>query len=135
MMRIVLMAAAAALALAGCAVPQEQEPSAPASEPAASAPAETSAPGAEPSAAAPAEKKTVPIVDFTFKPAEVTVPVGTTVEWVQKDDSLHTVDFEDGEKSGDMEKGATYTRTFDKPGRYPYLCFYHPRMTGVVTVQ
>ncbi len=76
----------------------------------------------------------VRIVDFTFEPANITVPVGTTVVWTQLDQSTHTVDFEDGEKSGDMAKGDTYKRTFDKPGKYPYVCFYHPRMTGTVTV-
>lgn len=76
----------------------------------------------------------VQIVDFTFEPANITVPVGTTMVWTQLDQSTHTVDFDDGTTSGDLAKGDTYQRTFDKPGKYPYVCFYHPKMTGTVTV-
>ncbi len=82
----------------------------------------------------PAGTTRVRIVDFTYQPGNITVPVGTTVVWTQLDQSTHTVDFEDGTTSGDMAKGDTYKRTFDKPGKYPYVCFYHPRMTGTVTV-
>lgn len=38
--------------------------------------------------------------------------------------------------SGNIAEGQTYTLTFPKPGKYPYLCIYHfPVMTGVVVVQ
>lgn len=100
------------LALAGCASDQE-----------AASPADEQAPA-------------VDVVDFAFEPEEISVPVGTTVEWTYTEDgsSRHTVTFDDGEASGDLDPGDTYTRTFDAPGAYPYVCFYHPNMTGTVTV-
>lgn len=77
----------------------------------------------------------VDVVDFAFEPDDVTVPVGTTVEWTYTDgSSKHTVTFDDGEESGDLESGDTYARTFDEAGAYAYVCFYHPHMTGAVTV-
>jgi plastocyanin len=80
------------------------------------------------------EEATIEIVDFAFQPETLEVPAGTTVEWVQLDSSRHTVDFEDGERSGDLAEGATYQRTFDEPGEHPYVCFFHPRMTATVVV-
>ncbi|SNR64436.1 Plastocyanin [Haloechinothrix alba] len=89
----------------------------------------------EPASPAPGGKsETVEIVDFAFATEDIEVAAGTTVTWLQQDDSLHTVDFDDGESSGDLETGESYSRTFDEPGEYPYDCFYHPRMTGTVTV-
>lgn len=127
---------AAAAALTACAVEEQ---------PANEQPGTTAEPTTGPSEAEPTESEAdgsgkaadekVDIVDFVFQPGEITVPVGSTVTWTQQDASLHTVDFDDGEKSGDMPDGDTYSRTFDKPGSYPYICFYHPRMTGTVTVE
>lgn len=135
-MRIAIPVAAAAIALSACAAP-EQAPSAPTTTPAPqSTPAQQGSSHHESGHhdSATAETKRVPIVDFTFQPADLTVPVGTTVVWTQRDQSTHTVDFDDGTQSGDMAKGDTYRRTFTEPGTYPYICFYHPDMTGKVTV-
>jgi plastocyanin len=91
--------------------------------------AEEGGPGEEAAA-----ETVIDIVDFTFEPETLEVANGTTVEWVQQDSSRHTVDFDDGEKSGDLEEGDTYRRTFDEAGTYDYVCFFHPRMTASVTV-
>lgn len=118
------LALTAALAVAGCtggpAVDEEptDQPVEPTTEPAEAA----------------GDAEVVDIVDFAFSPDDLEVPVGSTVEWVQQDDSRHTVDFEDGEESGDLEQGDTYRRTFDEAGTYDYICFFHPRMTASVTV-
>lgn len=77
----------------------------------------------------------VSVVDFAFEPEEISVSPGTTVEWSYTEgSSRHTVTFDDGEESDELEPGDTYARTFDEPGAYPYVCFFHPRMTGTVTV-
>jgi plastocyanin len=34
-----------------------------------------------------------------------------------------------------LAPGETFTRTFDTPGVFPYLCSVHPFMTGSVTVE
>lgn len=138
-MRAALFAAAATiLVLSACAVeepaPAVQAPESSSAKQTTDA-AATSPPGSGEESQKPAgEKKTVEIVNFIFEPGKLTVPAGTTITWTQQDSSLHTVDFEDGEKSDDMDKGDSYSRTFDEPGEYPYICFYHPRMTGTVTV-
>jgi plastocyanin len=79
-------------------------------------------------------RETIDIVDFAFAPDAVEVPAGTTVTWTQSGASRHTVDFADGEESGDLAPGATFARTFDTAGSFTYVCFFHPSMTGSVTV-
>lgn len=104
------------LALAGCATDQTAAP-----------------PGDDPTGAD--AETVVDVIDFAFEPDAVTVPVGTSVEWAYREgSSRHTVTFDDGQASGDLEPGDAYTRTFDEAGAYPYACFFHPDMTGTVTV-
>ncbi len=72
---------------------------------------------------------------MVFVPATLTVAPGTTVTWTNWDDSNHGVKFAD-QKSGRLDKGATYTRTFTAPGEYPYICVFHgERMKGTVIVK
>ncbi|WP_149359532.1 cupredoxin domain-containing protein [Lolliginicoccus suaedae] len=95
----------------------------------------TQAPPPAPAQQADPVQRTVDIIGFEFEPGTLTVPVGSTITWVQKDDSLHTVDFTDGTESGDLTQGQSYSRTFTEPGTYDYVCFYHPRMTATVIVE
>lgn len=84
-------------------------------------------------AAANAEVK---IDNFVFGPQTITVPVGTTVTWVNKDDIPHTVVSTDGVfKSKVRDTDEKFSYTFDKPGTYSYYCSVHPKMTGKVVVQ
>ncbi len=77
----------------------------------------------------------VSIENFTFEPAEITVPVGTTVAWVNHDDIPHTVTSDEKLfKSPALDTDDRFTMTFDKPGMYPYFCGLHPHMTGIVVV-
>jgi plastocyanin len=70
-----------------------------------------------------------------FEPAELTVPVGTTVTFANEDGSNHKVNFADGTQSERLRHGAVYTRTFTTPGEYPYACMIHPKMTGKIIVK
>ena len=71
-----------------------------------------------------------------FQPAEVTVKPGDTVVWTNAEKrTSHDVVFEDGERSVRMLPEDTYSRRFDKPGRYPYHCEPHPHMKGEVVVE
>lgn len=78
----------------------------------------------------------VVIQDFTFTPANITVPMGTTVRWTNRDSAPHTVtgDTSGGPMSGTLEPGESYSFTFSKGGTYNYHCTIHPMMTGTVTV-
>lgn len=79
-----------------------------------------------------------------FDPAEVTVRVGDTVQWVNTDATFHTVTSSDrlelrrpnGRFDGVLSAaGEEFTVTFSEPGRFPYYCQPHAEfMTGVVTV-
>lgn len=80
----------------------------------------------------------VEIVKFQYLPQEITINVGESVRWINKEKrQYHSVWFE---QAGDPEPdyffpGESYTRTFDKTGSFPYHCGPHPKMTGVVHVK
>ena len=79
----------------------------------------------------------VKIDNFTFAPTPLTVPAGTTVQWVNRDDIPHNVVSEDKTmfKSKALDTDENYSYTFAKPGTYTYFCSIHPKMTGKVVVQ
>ena len=76
-----------------------------------------------------------------YLPADITINVGDTVEWVNVDTAAHTV------TSGSPANGpsgvfdsslvmgnAVYAFTFEEAGNYDYFCMVHPWMIGSVTV-
>ena len=78
----------------------------------------------------------VNIDNFVFGPQTVTVPVGATVTWINRDDIPHTVVSTEGVfKSKVRDTDETFSYTFTKAGTYPYFCSVHPKMTGKVVVQ
>jgi amicyanin len=78
----------------------------------------------------------VKIDNFVFEPQTLTVAVGATVTWTNKDDIPHTAVSTDGVfKSKVMDTDETFSYTFTKAGTYPYFCSVHPKMTGKVVVQ
>ena len=90
--------------------------------------------------AAPQNAKSAPVEvkidNFSFGPTELTVPVGTTVTWTNRDDIPHTVVSTDKVfKSKVLDTDEKFSFTFSKAGTYPYFCSIHPKMTGKVVVQ
>jgi amicyanin len=82
------------------------------------------------------EMTEVKIDNFSFGPSELTVPVGTTVTWTNRDDIPHTVvSTEKVFKSKVLDTDEKFSFTFSKAGTYPYFCSIHPKMTGKVIVQ
>jgi plastocyanin len=84
------------------------------------------------------ETAEVKIDNFSFGPATLTVPVGTTVTWTNRDDIPHTVVSTDDPKifkSKVLDTDEKFSFTFSKAGTYPYFCSIHPKMTGKVVVQ
>ena len=80
----------------------------------------------------------VKIDNFSFGPAELKVPVGTTVTWINRDDIPHTVVSTDDSKtfkSKVLDTDEQFSFTFSKAGTYPYFCSVHPKMTAKVIVQ
>ena len=85
--------------------------------------------------AAPASME-VKIDNFSFGPGALTVAVGTTVTWTNRDDIPHTVVSTDGVfKSKVLDTDEKFSYTFSKAGTYAYFCSIHPKMTGKVVVQ
>ena len=82
------------------------------------------------------EADTVTIDNFTFNSKELTVPVGTTVKWVNKDDLPHTVvDKGKSFRSKPLDTNGTFSFTFNSAGTFDYFCSLHPQMVGKVVVQ
>jgi plastocyanin len=78
----------------------------------------------------------VKVDNFSFGPAQLTVAVGTTVTWTNRDDIPHTVVSTDKVfKSKVMDTDEKFSFTFSQAGTYPYFCSIHPKMTGTVVVQ
>ena len=80
----------------------------------------------------------VRIVDFGFSPAQVTVPKGGKVTWVNCSaaSTQHTSTSDTPKwNSGLLGQYATYEQTFDASGSFPYHCDPHPFMKGTVIVQ
>jgi plastocyanin len=75
------------------------------------------------------------IQNFAFAPAALTVTVGTTVVWTNRDGEPHTViDVDRRFKSPALDTDESYRHRFDQPGTFTYVCSLHPHMTGTVTV-
>lgn len=82
------------------------------------------------------DEVTVAIDNFTFTPAEITIPPGTTVTWVNHDDIPHTVvDEQLAFRSKPLDTEDRFQFTFTQPGAYSYFCSLHPHMTGKVLVK
>jgi plastocyanin len=85
-----------------------------------------------------ASPTTVDITKFMFMPMEVTVAPGTSVRWVNHDDTPHTVSSQDKAKlfaSKALDTDDHFDFVFTKEGDYTYVCSVHPFMTGIVHVR
>ena len=95
-------------------------------------------PGASASAGAsggPSAGSAVTIQDFSFGPASLTVPIGATVTWTNKDSVEHTVTADDGSfGSQKLATGQAFSQTFAKAGTFSYHCTIHRSMTASITV-
>jgi plastocyanin len=78
----------------------------------------------------------VTINNYAFSPVPLTVKVGTTVTWINKDDDPHSVDSSQGKfKSAALDTDSKFEFHFTEAGEYPYICRFHPKMTGKIIVQ
>ena len=71
---------------------------------------------------------------------DLTVPVGTTVAWTNRDRAPHTATSGTPSgrtahfDSGTLATDARFSFTFTEAGTFPYFCVIHPSMTATVTV-
>jgi plastocyanin len=75
-----------------------------------------------------------------YDPQDTTVSVGTTVKWINNDDTIHTVTSGSPEAgaagifdSSIIDAGNSFEYTFDSSGMFDYYCIVHPWMIGSVT--
>ncbi|MCH7757887.1 MAG: PEFG-CTERM sorting domain-containing protein [Thaumarchaeota archaeon] len=72
---------------------------------------------------------------------DIEILVGDTIVWKNGGQAIHAIEsgtIEDGPDGvfgvTDLDPGEFYKFTFPEKGRFPYYCFIHPWMIGVVTV-
>jgi plastocyanin len=119
-MRTLVLSLVAALAVGGIAL---------------AAPDPTSSPEAVPPRP-PTTGAVVHVKNFAFGPANVTILAGQTVQFIDDDDTPHTVTAGDKSfDSGTLNKGGKWERTFPTAGTYTYVCAFHPYMKGTVVVK
>ena len=70
-----------------------------------------------------------------YSPRTVTVQVGGTVVWSNRDTEKHTTVSDTGVWTSDIAPGADFSRTFPTAGKFDFHCSIHPGMTGTITVQ
>ena len=87
-------------------------------------------------AVAAQEPNEVTIDNFTFGPKELTVADGTTVKWVNHDDTPHiVVDKNKAFRSKALDTNDSFSFTFASAGTFDYFCGLHPHMVGKISVQ
>lgn len=77
------------------------------------------------------------IQGFSFNPPILTVDVGTTVMWTNKDGDLHDVYSDPPGIFGQQlpGSGGTASHTFNQAGTYNYVCTLHAGMSGTIVVK
>lgn len=76
------------------------------------------------------------ITQHAFSPETVTVPAGTTITWVNRDEDLHTATSTTGTfTSRGLDTDERFSFTLTTPGTYAYMCSLHPQMRGRIIVQ
>jgi plastocyanin len=81
------------------------------------------------------------ISGMAFSPASKTIAIGTTIKWINKDGTAHTVTSgTPGSPSGTFNSGnfgqnGEFSFKFDQAGTFKYFCNIHQSMTGTIIVQ
>jgi plastocyanin len=80
----------------------------------------------------------VEISGSAYSPAKITVKKGTTVTWTNRDSLQHDISpdnpSDEFKQSELLNRGETYSVTFNTVGTFTYHCTPHPFMMGSVEV-
>ncbi len=104
-------------------------PTAPAAAPSAPQPQAPTAAGA-----AGATRHTVAVVDYAFRPANISARVGDSLVWTNQGRAPHTATAAGAFDTGMFRAGEQRTTTLRAPGTFAFACTIHPEMTGVLNV-
>jgi len=78
----------------------------------------------------------VTIQNFAYSPTPVTIRVGDTVTWTNRDAAQHSAFFNDGFKTAVLSQGQSASLSFSSAGTFNYICGVHGAvMSGSVIVQ
>jgi len=85
----------------------------------------------------PAHAATVQITmeNLEISPAEVSVKVGDTVEWINKDVFAHTATARGGDFDVNLPAKKPGTTVVRKAGTVEYYCRFHPNMKATLKVE
>jgi len=85
----------------------------------------------------PAHAATVQITmeNLEISPAEVSVKVGDTVEWINKDVFAHTATATAGDFDVTLPPKKSATFVLKKAGTVDYYCRFHPNMKATLKVE
>ena len=105
------------------------------------APATTSPAGTSP-ASPPSTRTTnavhITVKDFAFSPATLEVRPGEEITVSNEDSAAHTVTATEGNAfdtgTADGGKSGSFTAPM-QPGKYAFVCTFHPNMKGTLTVR
>ena len=82
----------------------------------------------------PARTHTVEIRGMEFHPAELTVAVGDTVVWINRDIVPHTATTQDWD-TGLLSQGQSGRTVAPHAGTVRYVCNLHPMMRGTLVIR
>lgn len=118
---------AATLAVAGCGSSGDSSSSSGAAAPAAAA---------KPAPPVSGTTVRVSMKDIAFHAQDVTVKLGQTVTWTDREPVIHNVTADSGAsfKSDNFGQGKSFSYKPTKPGLIRYECTIHPGMVGTLTV-
>lgn len=78
----------------------------------------------------------IDVFDYKYHPADISVPRGAEVTWVNDDKVQHTATERNGQwDTTVLSEGEAIQIKFSRPGTYNYHCTIHPYMTGKLTVR
>ena len=84
----------------------------------------------------PAQAETIQVTidKLEFAPAEVNAKVGDTIEWVNKDELVHTATATNNDWAVNIAAHQSGSVVLKKPGAVDYFCKFHPNMKGRVVI-
>jgi len=104
------------------------------SSPSAPSTGPTTAPAGSTTVSIPTGASTQTTAAFGQNP--LTIPVGTTISWLNTDNVTHDAVADSGAwSSGNLATGGRFNFTFATAGRFTYHCQIHPNMVGTIVVQ
>lgn len=74
------------------------------------------------------------IENFAFSPRSMAVKKGATITWTNNDSAPHGIK-STGFNSETLNKGQSFSFTFNEAGTFNYSCSIHPAMTGEIIVE